>query len=78
MMLSDNEVLLVSDALYSGNILAECQRKYAVITLPTILKPIFFKRHPEIRVDLNMANIVVIQRVKAIQSVLMTLNAGIE
>jgi ABC-2 type transport system permease protein len=38
-----------------------------------------FKRHPEIRVDLNMANIVNANTAsKAIQSVLMTLNAGIE
>ena len=50
------------------------------ITLPTHFEAdIFQKRHPEIRVDLNMANIVNANTAsKAIQSVLMTLNAGIE
>jgi ABC-2 type transport system permease protein len=80
---SDNEVLLVSDVRYTpGNILAEMPTKQyaAVITLPTHFEAdIFQKRHPEIRVDLNMANIVNANTAsKAIQSVLMTLNAGIE
>ncbi len=79
----DNEVLLVSDVRYTpGNILAEMPTKqYAgVITLPTNFEAdIFQKRHPEIRVDLNMANMVNANTAsKSIQSVLMTLNAGIE
>ncbi len=80
---SDNEVLLVSDVRYTpGNIMAEMPIKQyaAVITLPTNFEAdIFQKRHPEIRVDLNMANMVNANTAsKSIQSVLMTLNAGIE
>jgi len=80
---SDNEVLLVSDVRYTpGNILAEMPTKQyaAVITLPSNFEAdIFQKRHPEIRVDLNMANMVNANTAsKSIQSVLMTLNAGIE
>ncbi|CAM4255875.1 ABC transporter permease [Gillisia hiemivivida] len=80
---SDNEVLLVSDVRYTpGNILAEMptEQYAAVITLPTNFEAdIFQKRHPEIRVDLNMANMVNANTAsKSIQSVLMTLNAGIE
>ncbi|AUC86515.1 ABC transporter permease [Polaribacter sp. ALD11] len=79
----DNEVLLVSDVRYiPGNIIAEMPTKQyaAVITLPTDFEAdIFQKRHPEIRVDLNMANMVNANTAsKNIQSVLMTLNAGIE
>lgn len=79
----DNETLFVSDVRYTpGNILAEMPMKQyaAVITLPTHFEAdIFQKRHPEIRVDLNMANIVNANTAsKGIQSVLMTLNAGIE
>ena len=80
---ADNEVLLVSDVRYTpGNILAEMpQKQYAaVITLPTNFEAdVLQKRHPEIRVDLNMANILNANTAsKNIQSVLMTLNAGIE
>lgn len=79
----DNEVLSVSDVRYTaGNILAEFPTKQfvAVVTLPTNFEAdIFQKRHPEIRVDLNMANILNANTAsKNIQSVLMTLNAGIE
>ncbi|TXD85589.1 ABC transporter permease [Subsaximicrobium wynnwilliamsii] len=80
---SDNEVLLISDVRYTpGNILAEMPTNQyaAVITLPTNFEAdILQKRHPEIRVDLNMANMVNANTAsKSIQSVLMTLNAGIE
>ena len=80
---SDNEVLMISDVRYSsGDILAEMPLKQyvAIITLPTNFEAdIFQKRHPEIQVDLNMANIVNANTAsKAIQSVLMTINAGIE
>lgn len=79
----DNEVLLVNDVRYTpGNILAEMPtRQYvAVVTFPTDFEAdILQKRHPEIRVDLNMANILNANTAsKNIQSVLMTLNAGIE
>lgn len=79
----DNEVLLVSDVRFTpGNILVEMPTNQyaAVITLPTDFEAdILQKRHPEIRVDLNMANIVNANTAsKSIQSVLMTLNAGIE
>src|SRR5690554_8038986 len=52
----------------------------AVITLPSNFEAdVFQKRHPEVRVDLNMANILNANTAsKNIQSVLMTLNAGIE
>ena len=79
----DNEALLVSDIRYTaGNILDEMPFKQfdAVITLPTNFEAdILQKRHPEIRVDLNMANILNANTAsKNIQAVLMTLNAGIE
>ena len=79
----DNEALLVSDIRYTaGNILNEMPIKQfdAVITLPTNFEAdILQKRHPEIRVDLNMANILNANTAsKNIQAVLMTLNAGIE
>ncbi|MDG2436935.1 MAG: ABC transporter permease, partial [Polaribacter sp.] len=79
----DNEALLVSDIRYTaGNILDEMPVKQfdAVITLPTNFEAdILQKRHPEIRVDLNMANILNANTAsKNIQAVLMTLNAGIE
>ena len=79
----DNEVLLVTDVRYApGNIMAEMPVKQydAVVTLPTNFEAdILQKRHPEIRVDLNMANILNANTAsKNIQSVLMTLNAGIE
>jgi len=79
----DNEALLVSDVRYSpGGILNEMPIKQydAVVTIPTNFEAdILQKRHPEIRVDLNMANILNANTAsKNIQSVLMTLNAGIE
>lgn len=79
----DNEALLVTEVRYSaGNILAEMPINHyeAVVTLPTNFEAdILQKRHPEIRVDLNMANILNANTAsKNIQSVLMTLNAGIE
>ncbi len=79
----DNEVLLVTDVRYTpGNIMDEMPVKQynAVVTLPTGFEAdILQKRHPEIRVDLNMANILNANTAsKNIQSVLMTLNAGME
>ncbi len=79
----DNEVLLISDVRYTpGNILNEMPVKQfdAVITLPTNFEAdILQKRHPEIRVDLNMANILNANTAsKNIQAVLMTINVGIE
>ncbi|MEO9569600.1 MAG: ABC transporter permease [Polaribacter sp.] len=79
----DNEVLLVSDVrLISGNLKEEMPTKQydAVITLPKNFEAdILQKRHPEIRVDLNMANILNANTAsKNIQAVLATLNAGIE
>ena len=79
----DNEALFVSDVRFSpGNIMAEMPTKQydAVVTLPANFEAdVLQKRHPEIRVDLNMANILNANTAsKNIQSVLMTLNAGIE
>lgn len=79
----DNEVLLVTDVRYiPGNILKEMptEQYTAVITLPANFEAdLLQKRHPEIRVDLNMANILNANTAsKNIQSVLLTLNAGIE
>ncbi|MGO3184453.1 MAG: ABC transporter permease [Aequorivita sp.] len=79
----DNESLLVSDVRYTaGNIKAEMPLKQyaAVVTLPTDFEAkVLQKKHPEIRVDLNMANILNANTAsKNIQSVLMTLNAGME
>ena len=79
----DNEGLMVSDVRYStGNIIEEMPLKQyaAVITLPTNFEAdVLQKRHPEIRVDLNMANILNANTASVnIQSVLMTLNAGME
>ena len=79
----DNEALLVSDIRYTpGNVMEEMPAKQydAVITLPSNFEAdILQKRHPEIRVDLNMANILNANTAsKNIQSVLMSLNAGIE
>jgi len=79
----DNEALLVSDIRYTpGTIMEEMPAKQydAVITLPSNFEAdILQKRHPEIRVDLNMANILNANTAsKNIQSVLISLNAGIE
>lgn len=79
----DNESLLVSDVRFSpGNIKAEMPIKQyaAVVTLPSDFEAkVLQKKHPEIHVDLNMANILNANTAsKNIQSVLMTLNAGME
>jgi len=73
----------VSDVRYiPGNLEFEMPRKeyLAVITFPSQFEAdILQKRHPEVRVDLNMSNILNANTAsKNIQSVLMTLNAGIE
>ncbi|PTX42165.1 ABC-2 type transport system permease protein [Christiangramia gaetbulicola] len=79
----DNEGLEVSEVRYtSGDIAAEMPyREYAaVVTIPQDFEAeILQKRHPEVRVDLNMANILNANIAsKNIQSVLLTMNAGIE
>ncbi|MDR9458419.1 MAG: ABC transporter permease [Salegentibacter sp.] len=79
----DNEGLLVKDRRYNpGNILEEMpvEQYAAVVTLPSGFEAdILQKRYPEVRVDLNMANILNANTAsKNIQQVLMTLNAGIE
>ncbi|MCZ4317455.1 ABC transporter permease [Aequorivita viscosa] len=80
---NDNEGLLVTDVRYSaGNLIDEMPIKQyaAVITLPSNFEAdVFQKKHPEVRVDLNMANILNANTAsKHIHSVLMTLNAGME
>lgn len=79
----DNETLKISDIRSTtGDILQEMPMKQyaAVITLPSNFEAdILQKRYPEVRVDLNMANIVNANTAsKGIQSVLMTMNAGFE
>ncbi|RFC55141.1 ABC transporter permease [Brumimicrobium aurantiacum] len=79
----DNEGLKVEDVRFSsGNIVSEMpsQQYAAVITIPSEFEAeLLQKKHPEIHVDLNMANILNANTAsKHIQSVLMTLNAGIE
>lgn len=79
----DNEGLRVKDVrLTPGNLLDEMptEQYAAVITLPNgFEKDVFQKRHPEIRVDLNMANILNANTASNnINMVLMTLNAGME
>jgi ABC-2 type transport system permease protein len=79
----DNEALLIKDVRYTpGNIMEEMpiEQYAAVVTIPINFEAdILQKRHPEIRVDLNMANILNANTAsKNIQSVLMTINAGIE
>ncbi len=79
----DNEGLLVSDVRYSpGNLIAEMpiHQYAAVVTLPKGFEAdVLQKRHPEVLVDLNMANILNANTAsKSIQEVLMTLNAGME
>lgn len=79
----DNEGLLVKDVrLTPGNIMDEMpiEQYAAVITLPVgFEKDVLQKRHPEIRVDLNMANILNANTASNnINMVLMTLNAGME
>lgn len=79
----DNEALLLKELRYTpGSIVEEMpvEQYAAVITLPSGFEAdILQKRHPEVRVDLNMANILNANIAsKNIQQVLMTLNAGIE
>lgn len=79
----DNEGLMVNEVRYaSGDISREMpfQEYTSVITIPQDFEAdILQKKHPEVRVDLNMANILNANMAsKNIQSVLMTLNAGIE
>ncbi len=79
----DNETLLVKDLRFTpGNIMQEMpEEQYAaVVTFPSNFEAdILQKRHPEVRVDLNMANILNANTTsKNIQSVLMTINAGME
>ncbi len=79
----DNEGLMVSEVRYTpGDIKSEMPfREYAsVITIPQDFEAdLLQKRHPEIRVDLNMTNILNANIAsKNIQAVLMTINAGIE
>lgn len=79
----DNEGLLVVNVRPdSGNLLEEMptEQYAAVITIPSDFeKGILQKQRPEIRVDLNMANILNANTASNnINSVLMTLNAGME
>lgn len=79
----DNEGLFVVDVRSTpGNLIDEMptEQYAAVITLPTEFeKNVLQKKHPEIRVDLNMANIVNANTASNhINTVLMTLNAGME
>lgn len=79
----DNEGLLVKDVRYTaGNIVKEMplEQYAAVVTFPSDFEAqILQKKHPEVRVDLNMANILNANTAsKHIQTVLMTMNAGIE
>ncbi|MDX1272349.1 ABC transporter permease [Bizionia paragorgiae] len=79
----DNEGLLVKSLRFTPGTIKEempFEQYAAVVTFPTNFEAdILQKRHPEVRVDLNMANILNANTAsKHIQSVLMTLNAGIE
>lgn len=79
----DNEGLYVVDVRSdSGNIVEEMptEQYAAIITLPNDFeKMVFQKNYPEIRVDLNMANIVNANTASNhINTVLMTMNAGME
>ncbi|WP_178985041.1 ABC transporter permease [Winogradskyella helgolandensis] len=79
----DNEVLLVTDVRSTdGNIVNEMPKEQyaAVITFPSDFeKNLLQKKHPEVRIDLNMANILNANTAsKNISTVLMTINAGIE
>ena len=79
----DNEGLHVVDVrLTAGTIKKEMptEQYTAVVTLPKgFEKDVLQKKHPEIRVDLNMANIVNANTASNnINTVLMTMNAGFE
>lgn len=81
--LIDNEALLVKEVkTTTGNLKKEMPKEQylAVITLPERFEAdILQKRYPEIKVDLNMSNILNANIAsKNIQAVLMTINAGIE
>jgi ABC-2 type transport system permease protein len=79
----DNEAIKVSDVRYTpGKIQSEMplNEYIAVVNIPKGFEAaILQKRHPEVRVDLNMVNILNANTAsKNIQAVLMTMNAGIE
>jgi ABC-2 type transport system permease protein len=79
----DNETLWVTDVRSTaGNLVDEMpfQEYTAVITFPSDFEAkTLQKRRPEVRVDLNMVNILNANTAsKSIQEVLMTMNAGIE
>src|SRR5690554_47070 len=79
----DNEGLLVSEVRFTaGDIISKMptEQYAAIITLPSNFEAdVLQKKHPEIRVDLNMANILNANTASNnTQSVLMTLNAGME
>ncbi|MFB9056438.1 ABC transporter permease [Mariniflexile ostreae] len=79
----DNEGLFVMDVRTTDVAIRSempIQQYAAVITLPNHFeKSILQKKHPEIRVDLNMANILNANTASNhINTVLMTLNAGME
>lgn len=79
----DNEGLLLKDLRYTPGTIAEempVEQYAAVVTFPSGFEAdILQKKHPEVRVDLNMANILNANIAsKNIQQVLMTMNAGIE
>lgn len=81
--LIDNEALLVEEVRFSPDGIVHempTEQYVAIITIPSDFEAsILQKRHPELRVDLNMVNILNANTAsKNIQSVLMTLNAGIE
>lgn len=80
---TDNEALLVKDIRTTpGNIKEEMpnEQYVAVITFPERFEAdVLQKKHPEIKIDLNMANILNANVASTnIQTVLLTLNAGIE
>ena len=79
----DNEGLKISEVRFTPGNIAEAmpfEEYAAVVSIPEDFEAqILQKRHPEVRVDLNMANILNANMAsKNIQAVLMTLNAGIE
>lgn len=80
---NDNEALLLKDLRYTPGRIAEempTEQYAAVITFPEGFEAdILQKRHPEVRIDLNMANILNANIAsKNIQQVLMTVNTGFE
>lgn len=80
---NDNESLRVMDVrLEEGDLLSEMatEQYVAVVTFPDRFEAdVLQKRHPEVRVDLNMVNILNANLASNnIMSVLMTMNVGIE